>query len=1441
MRAAANSLHRSAAWHMPAKVLSLCLCGFAFVFIFVFLSPLSAGASPISPSSSVVGQPDYAVPPADIHTTRSLIQRTPAAYPLANADFKQSIVPQRWGQLVDTMFQHWAKEQGLPNTIVTALAQDKDGYLWLGTQGGLVRWDGYRFRQYRANSRDPKALPDNYIQVLHCDPRGHLWIGTSAGGLARYERDKDQFQVVKVGAGQLSHVSVRAIIDDGDGLDAGLWVGTDIGLDHFNAQGRLTPIAAQEVNLPQGKDLRFVGQAVSALVRRGTSLWIGSNKGLYHLRKSADKFLLDELSLPQVNGATPAVASLLHASDGRLWVGTDRNGVFIVGHDKTITLYESGRQSTIENERVFSIIEAAQDEIWIGTYGHGLLFVDARSGASRRLQSNPRLPTGLLNDSIWALLRDRSGLVWIASSRGLSRHDPNQHGILNVHGVQDSADSISANDVFSVLPTSDGNIWLGLGKNGVDILDPLNKRIASVRPSKGPAEDNLSNTRVRAMAEAGNGAVYLATDRGLYWSSRNGAQVKRIAWPGRDPSTSVYVLHATQDELFVGSQYDGLYQLKFATTSELAIPHLISINKIEKLSDHRVESLLATPEGNLWVGTSNGLNFVHAKTQQVEHIFAVPEQANALSANLISTLAFDAKGRLWVGTFGGGICVLEGRDGRGDGRGNWRFHRLGQEQGLPNENIAKILADRAGYMWASTDDGLVRIDPKNFSSLLLQKNDGVAISVYWLGAGTVNKEGELLFGGQGGLTVVQPNAIEHWQYRPPIVVTDIQVGGKNLAASYLGGTTRPSIAIAPDENRLMVEFAALDFSAPERLRYEYQLQGYDKDWIKTDASRRQAAYHNLPPGQYQLLMRGSNRFGVWTDERASLAIQVLPDWYQTWWFRGTMALLLVVLFYCSVRTRTSILRRRQIELEKEVAQRTDQIQAQSKQLLASNAGLNKANHELTLSAETLRVLGEMGREITANLDAQSVFEALYRHVRSLLDVNTFSVFRVNQAAQLLEREFGREDGKALPAVSQSLDSPTSIGARAVRQRREQMVEVRENEYPPNHLPGTRRMRSVLYAPLIAGDVVLGVMSIQTETVHAYGEREQMVFRNLCAYGAIALTNAQSLAALKQAQSQLVLSEKMAALGQLVAGVAHEINTPIGAVKASGQNIANSIAEGLSNLPRLLQLFDEQGAACFARLITHSAAGWDVLSTSQERSLMRATQLQLEELGVPQAAHKASILVQLRAHQQVADFLPLLSHPAHEFIFETAYHLGSININTHNINTAVERVSKIVFALKSFSRFEQSGSKIATPLQKGIETVLTVYQNQLRDQVELECSFGEVPQVLACADDLNHVWTNLIHNALQAMANRGKLSIDVRRNGNFVVVAISDTGCGIAPEVRAKIFDAFFTTKTAGEGTGLGLDIAKRIIDEHQGKIEVSSTVGVGTTFSVYLPCLLEAA
>lgn len=323
--------------------------------------------------------------------------------------------------------------------------------------------------------------------------------------------------------------------------------------------------------------------------------------------------------------------------------------------------------------------------------------------------------------------------------------------------------------------------------------------------------------------------------------------------------------------------------------------------------------------------------------------------------------------------------------------------------------------------------------------------------------------------------------------------------------------------------------------------------------------------------------------------------------------------------------------------------------------------------------------------------------------------------------------------------------------------------------------------------------------------------------------------------LKATQSQLVQSEKMASLGQLVANVAHEINTPIGAVKSSSKSISDALPPLLKGLPRLFELLDGVTRQLFFQLIDPIKKPTEVLNTRQERALTRELSQQLQDAGVADARSRAEILVQLHAQGQAQDYLPLLQHAECPFILEEARSIATIVSSASNINAAVDQVSKIVFALKSFSRLDSTGEHVESSLRDGIDTVLTLYQSQIRQGTELVLSYDDLPLVSCVPDQLNQVWTNLIHNALQAMKYAGTLTVTLRREQDEAVVTIADTGCGIPEAIREKIFDAFFTTKPIGEGSGLGLDIVKKIIDKHQGRIQVVSEVGVGSTFSVYLP------
>ena len=329
--------------------------------------------------------------------------------------------------------------------------------------------------------------------------------------------------------------------------------------------------------------------------------------------------------------------------------------------------------------------------------------------------------------------------------------------------------------------------------------------------------------------------------------------------------------------------------------------------------------------------------------------------------------------------------------------------------------------------------------------------------------------------------------------------------------------------------------------------------------------------------------------------------------------------------------------------------------------------------------------------------------------------------------------------------------------------------------------------------------------------------------------------ANTLQELKRTQQELVQSEKMAALGQLIAGVAHEINSPLGAIRSSVQNIADFWAENLVLLPKFFQQLSPKRLEDFFALLHKSSQEQDTLSSKEKRQLKKAVQHELETEGIDNADSLACTLLDIGIGTDIAPFLCLFKDPENHKILQTAYQFATVQKSTKNITVAIDRAAKIVFALKSYARYDQSGTKVISNITDGIETVLTLYHYQIKHGVEVIRNYAtHLPSMLCYPDELNQVWTNLLHNALQAMENKGVLKIDVKHQENAVSVSITDSGKGIPPEIVPRIFEPFFTTKPPGEGSGLGLDIVQKIIDKHEGKLQVESVPGK-TTFTVYLP------
>ena len=394
-------------------------------------------------------------------------------------------------------------------------------------------------------------------------------------------------------------------------------------------------------------------------------------------------------------------------------------------------------------------------------------------------------------------------------------------------------------------------------------------------------------------------------------------------------------------------------------------------------------------------------------------------------------------------------------------------------------------------------------------------------------------------------------------------------------------------------------------------------------------------------------------------------------------------------------------------------------------------------------------------------------------------------------------------------------------------------------------------KAYLLTPIFQGKKLWGLLgAYQNDSPRSWDLAEIELMIQIASQLAIALQQAEyinqlksqtrdlktTLKELKLAQQQLIQQEKLAALGQLVAGVAHEINTPLGAIQASVGNNNKALMAAISELPKLSEHLNPEEKKTFFQFLERAMGSKPIYSSSEKRPLKRQIAKQLKEYGVDNARNTADLLIDIGVTQDkdIELCLPLLQNTHVDWTLTLAYNLTRLLGNNRTITTSVEKASKVVFALKNYARFDSSGEKQLAQIEEGIETVLEIYHNQLKQNIEVVRNYQDTPEIMCYPDELIQVWTNLIHNGIQAMKGGGKLVLATSLKNNGIKVEITDSGSGIPTDVKEQIFEAFFTTKPAGEGSGLGLHISKKIVDKHDGSINVESQPGK-TKFTVWLP------
>jgi signal transduction histidine kinase len=520
--------------------------------------------------------------------------------------------------------------------------------------------------------------------------------------------------------------------------------------------------------------------------------------------------------------------------------------------------------------------------------------------------------------------------------------------------------------------------------------------------------------------------------------------------------------------------------------------------------------------------------------------------------------------------------------------------------------------------------------------------------------------------------------------------------------------------------------------------------------------------------------------------------------------------------------------------------------------------INQEIEKKTLAQEVLSKYHEinlfyrLSEKIASVLELEVVIKLVIEEARKLIKTSNGSLMLLNQSIGILDvaSSFGA-DACSIPVM------PNRGIAGCVFSSG--IAEIVNDVLSDDRFISTSSpISSLICAPLKTRDKVIGIIIFSNDTPVTYTASDLKLFSALAGQAAKAIENAflyaekeeyartleqkvkDRTAELVATQEELIQSEKLAALGQLVAGVAHEINTPLGAVRASISNINSDVQTVVNQLPQLLQRLSLEEQAEFFLLIKTATHSRGILSSREERQFRRAIIKELEGLNLDNINEKIDFLadtfVQMGVTGDIVPFIAILQHHDRSKIMELATSLCNLISDSQNITIAVERASKIVFALKTYARYDSSEQKVPAKITESLDIILTLYSNLLKKGVEVVRKYNTSAEILCYPDELNQVWTNLIYNALQSMTYHGKLEIEVGERLNQVVVKITDSGTGIPPEVQAKIFDPFFTTKPSGEGSGLGLSIAKKIIDKHYGTIAVASIPG-RTTFTVILPSL----
>ena len=830
-------------------------------------------------------------------------------------------------QIAEYVHNSWRSEDGLPQNSVAAILQTSDGYLWLGTQEGLVRFDGLKFTIF--NKENSTAFRVNNVRALVQDRQGDLWIGSFGGGLIQYHDGSFRSYVAEDG---LSDNTVSSLLVDRDG---GLWVGTENGLNQFK-DGRFVPF---------GKETGLFGITVNAIAQDGFGdLWVATDKGL-------DRILHSELHHPRVDKflAGRPIRSLSAGPSGDVWAGTQESGIYRLSlgsasskirssDPRQITIVHYGARENLPQSAVSAVLDEG-NMVWAGTDRGALCRLFLTTGP--RSFECYTAKDGLTGNYIESIFRDHEGSLWVGTlTGGLNQL---KAGALSVFAPGENPDDAAR----SIYEGHDGSLWIAMDSGLRRYKDG---QVKLFRRNQGPAsngawtvmEDRDGNIWVGAK---GGGLNEFTGDRVKTFTTSNGLVDNRIYSVFQDHSGDIWI--GTSNGL--SRRHQGKFH-NYTLANGLGGRYVWYI-----FEDHAQD---------IWVGTDRGVSLFHDGQFKNFNFDA----AGASQVGGVTYIYEDQDHVLWFGTDASGLKRY--KDGK--------FDTFTVKNGMFDDTVWAILEDNRGNFWMSSDLGISRVAKSELNDVAEGRRSRVNSTSYGSSDGMPSAEcngdsqspalktrdGKLLFACVRGVVAVNTGNLGRNLPPPPVVIDSARANREPLKAGS-------SVVVGRGE--LDFHFSALSYVSPERVVFKYKLEGFDSDW-RDAGIRRDVRYSNIPPGQYTFHVIAANENGLWNDAGAAFHLALLPRlFYQTTWFYAIFVLGAIGAGAGAYLLRIREIRKRQRELMVQVDERTKELRQEVIQRQRAEEALSRIAAIVESSSDAIWSIDRDGRIVTWNSGAEKLF------------------------------------------------------------------------------------------------------------------------------------------------------------------------------------------------------------------------------------------------------------------------------------------------------------------------------------------------------------------------------------------------------------------------------------------------------------------------------------